>query len=212
MTSYATFRSLIYGDEDDIGETFKRMAEVLRDSGEHAQIQFRIVGAQRVIWSLNLEEDSCTTTPIRVERPNLEVVTTPETWWQIAEGSVSPISAVLDGSMRIRGDVQLGRRLVKLLSSSEGSIEVATEVNITGVIESLRMMQGGFCVSVTGRSENFVLFPSISDASADGLIYRSMQVSLMREAFARSLPITITQIEGGDVLPVIIDFQVNRPS
>jgi len=125
MDSYVTLRNLTEHREIDLNATFTRMAEFLEKSGEHARVQFRILkDARRLFWCLELDKDACKVNTNKTDQPGLEIVTRAETWWQIAQGSLSPLEAFLQGKMRIRGDVELGKRLMKQLASSEGRLDI----------------------------------------------------------------------------------------
>lgn len=125
MTSYVTLRKLTEPTERDIDRTFGRMAELLRESGESGRVHFRIVDAQaRLSWSLDLNREVCHARAEAIEHPDLEVVTRRETWWQMAEGSLSPLDAIFQGKLAVRGDVELGKRLLKKLASSEGEVDI----------------------------------------------------------------------------------------
>lgn len=49
------------------------------------------------------------------ERPNLEIITTPEVWGDILSGKLSPIEAFGRGRLRVRGDIVLARRIARAL-------------------------------------------------------------------------------------------------
>jgi putative sterol carrier protein len=125
MSTYATFRTLTGPQEQDLADTFQQMAAQLSDSGESAQVQFRILdGDERRYYCLSLDRYGCKASSDRAEEPALEVVTRSETWRQIAAGSLSPLDAFIQGKMRIRGDVELGKRLLRQLAGSEGQVDI----------------------------------------------------------------------------------------
>ncbi len=49
-----------------------------------------------------------------------EVITSPETWLAIAEGTLAPLDAFTGGRMRVRGDTGLGRRVMTYLAAGAG--------------------------------------------------------------------------------------------
>lgn len=121
MASYATLRKLTEPTESDVGKTFQRMAELLKESGEAARVQFRILnGEEQLSWAVELEPKVARVRAEAVEHPNLEVITSSQTWWQIADGAMSPVDAIFQGKLRIRGDVELAKRLLNALATSEG--------------------------------------------------------------------------------------------
>jgi putative sterol carrier protein len=122
--SLPKFRSLTERrKKNDLGHTFQRMAEFLGGTEERGWVQFRIRnGEERRYWCLELGPEGAKAHSKRTTSPDFEVVTPAGTWWQIAEGSISPLEALGQGKMRIRGDVRLGRLILRRLASQEGSL------------------------------------------------------------------------------------------
>jgi putative sterol carrier protein len=122
---YVTVRSLLGRKKGDVGETFERMAEMLKKSADNGSIQFRIVDKdQHRYWNLRLDAQGCSVHVERLNKPDLEIITKVETWLQMAGGKLSPLIAFARGKMRIRGDEKLGKRLLKQLASSEGKTDI----------------------------------------------------------------------------------------
>lgn len=122
---YVTVRSLLGRKKGDVGETFERLAEMLKQSADNGSIQFRIVDKdQPRHWNLRLDAQGCSVRAEKVNKPDLEIITQAETWLQIAGGKLSPLIAFARRKMRIRGDEKLGKRLLKQLASSEGKTDI----------------------------------------------------------------------------------------
>ncbi len=122
---YVTIRSLLGRKKADVEGTFERLAELLKDSADKGSIQFRIVDKEQPrFWNLRLEAQGCTVHLDRIDKPNLEIITTADTWLQIAGGKLSPLIAFACRKMRIRGDEKLGKRLLKQLASSAGRTDI----------------------------------------------------------------------------------------
>jgi putative sterol carrier protein len=118
--SYFTLRKLRAPIERDLGATFQRMAELLERSEEPARVQFRILdGEKQLYWWLELGSTACRSHAEKDERPDFEIITKAETWWQIAEGLLAPLRAFTQGKMRVRGDIELGKRILQRLASPE---------------------------------------------------------------------------------------------
>jgi putative sterol carrier protein len=101
------------------------MAGQLGDSGEQADVQFRILdGDERRYYCLSIDCCGCQASSDRAEDPALEIVTRAETWWQIVGGDLSPLDAFIQGKLRVRGDVDLGKRLLRQLAGSEGKVDI----------------------------------------------------------------------------------------
>jgi putative sterol carrier protein len=57
------------------------------------------------------------------DRPDFEIIAKEEFWWQIAEGSLAPLRAFCESKMGLRGDIQLGERLLMQLAAQKGRSE-----------------------------------------------------------------------------------------
>jgi hypothetical protein len=106
------------GEEGDLGRTFERLGELVGGSEVRARVHFRILegdGETIRSWSLELGPDGYSVTTEPAHRPDLEVLVTEEAWRRLAEGTVSPLEAFGLGGMRVRGNIRVARRLVRLL-------------------------------------------------------------------------------------------------
>jgi SCP-2 sterol transfer family len=106
--------------EDDLGRTFERLGEIVGGSKLRARVHFRVVEGEGKSerarsWSLELGPDACSVSAERTHRPDLEVLVTEATWRRLAEGAISPLEALGQGGLRVRGSVRLARQLVWLL-------------------------------------------------------------------------------------------------
>jgi putative sterol carrier protein len=108
-----------------IDDTFRELSNALAASDEGARVQITVRrGAEPRSWSLDLEKHAATPTPKRGPKPDLEIVVQESTWWEIAEGRLSPPDAFRMGRLRIRGDANLGMRLYKVVAGEDGSTEL----------------------------------------------------------------------------------------
>lgn len=83
MDSYVKLHSLTERREQNLGDTFQRMAERLGKTGEHALLQIRILsGAKHLYWCLELDEYGTRVKAEKVDHPDFEIVT------QAASGSM----------------------------------------------------------------------------------------------------------------------------
>jgi putative sterol carrier protein len=119
QATFVRIKPLVGPDRDELQATFSRMAELLADAGESGELQFRIVGAEQRCYSVALGQAHT-----KAERPSLEIVTRAQTWWEIAAGSVSPLQAMIDGKLRVRGDMELGERLLQHLAAAPGRTSI----------------------------------------------------------------------------------------
>jgi putative sterol carrier protein len=111
---YAKLKRLVEPGEKDLDTAFARLAEMLQSSGEVAEAQFDIVrGRSRQQWTLALEPKGAVASSRAARRPDLRVMVTADTARQILDGELSPLDAFLSGNLRIRGDTELAKRLLK---------------------------------------------------------------------------------------------------
>jgi SCP-2 sterol transfer family len=114
------FPRLTDSEKSDLGRTFERFGELIGGSEVRARVQFGVLqgdgeGETVRSWSLELGPDACAVSAERVHRPDVEVLVAEETWRRLADGTLAPLEAFGRGEMRVRGDIQLARRLVQLL-------------------------------------------------------------------------------------------------
>ncbi|WP_158711061.1 SCP2 sterol-binding domain-containing protein [Streptomyces albus] len=141
MTAYARIRPLTAARQPDVGQTFHRLADLLSDSGEQATIRFTLLapagdggkggagpgggdrgGGGDRRWTLapakrkyRVVEGGATPGP-----PDIELITREATWWEIAEGRLSPLDAFAEGRLRVLGDAALAARLLRKASGDTG--------------------------------------------------------------------------------------------
>jgi hypothetical protein len=115
MAAYAKLRPLTEPREESLDQTFHRLAYSLRNSGKTATVQCTIlVGDAPRRWTLDLLGSDSRLQREPVQRPDLEIITRDTTWWEIAEGRLSPLEAFRQGRLRILGDTELGSHLLEL--------------------------------------------------------------------------------------------------
>ncbi len=127
MVKYAKLRRLMEPRAEDLDQTFQRLAYSLQNSGKTATVQCTILGGDKPRhWSLELRGRECRVgDPVKV--PDLEIITKDATWWEIAEGKLSPLDAFREGRLRILGDTQLGSHLLKLAAEGGGAVAICGE-------------------------------------------------------------------------------------
>ena len=119
MSAYFTLKNLTdHPDRRDLGTVFDRISGRVTGSGEGTQrAQFRIAnGEEQSCWSFELGPGTCKLHNEGVDRPDFEIITDPETWWQIAEGKLAPLRAFVGGKLRLRGDVELCETFLRQLA------------------------------------------------------------------------------------------------
>lgn len=126
MRGYALVRSLTEAG-GDAEQAVKRFATAAGGAGESGTMRLSLGGPEegdaRREWVVSLDEGEAEERPDRSLRSAIEVVTAPETFQRMAAGSYSPVQAFLDGLLRVRGDVGLGKRILRHLAGPEGRVD-----------------------------------------------------------------------------------------
>jgi len=125
MATYARVRRLTKQRDADIAQTFRRLAELLRDSGSTATLRCTILVADKSrSWTFELRGRDCRLHSDVAKVPDLEIITREATWREIADGRLSPLEAFTQGRMRILGDTALGSRLLRHVAESGGATSI----------------------------------------------------------------------------------------
>ena len=128
MRAYAKLRRLTQRREEDLGETFTRLGDALRNSGRSGRVQCTILGpGEPRRWTLEVGERESRVKGEGTNAPDLEIITRETTWWDIADGSLSPLDAFRSGKLRILGDTNLGSHLLKLAGDGKGAASICRE-------------------------------------------------------------------------------------
>ena len=127
LESYAKIHNFLgekTSDFPDLEKAFNRVAEHLKDTNERGHVQIEIgMKEGKQSWFLNLHEKGCEIKKGTTKAPNFEILVKSGTLTKIAEGKISPISAMAKGEMRVRGDLEFGKRFYKLLAADDGRID-----------------------------------------------------------------------------------------
>lgn len=114
MKTFARLQRLTEPRGEHLEATFHRLSELLQDAVKEATVQVRILSEQSPRhWVIELKERSARVHTNALKRPDLEIVTREATWWEIADGRLSPLEAFRLGRLRLLGDTELGSLLLK---------------------------------------------------------------------------------------------------
>ena len=106
----------------DVAKTLERLGELLAPSRLHATLQLQLVhdnvGDKTSSVRLILEGEKTRTSSERADDFDVEIITTPETWWEIATGKLAPHDAFLTGRMRVRGNTRMAQNMLKQAAAS----------------------------------------------------------------------------------------------
>lgn len=128
MARYAKLRCLTEPREQHLDQTFQRLAQCLRNSGKTGTLQCTILAGEAARhWTLQLRGEECRLQSKPVKAPDLQIITGEATWWEIAEGKLSPLEAFGQGRLRILGDTELGSHLLQLAADGGGAVAICRE-------------------------------------------------------------------------------------
>lgn len=111
------FPMLFEENRKSLDESFKKMAALIGIFPRPVSIQFEIHKKQRTThWCLELSSKNTELSKERQEKPNLEIITSEESYQRIAMGESSLFEAYLTGDLRVRGDIELARLIARRIS------------------------------------------------------------------------------------------------
>lgn len=128
MDSYVRLQKLTEPSRPELASTFQRIAEILSKTknGRPLQLQFSILdrdSEELTPWSVAITKEGGTVAQKAAERPDVEIITAAETWWQIANGRLSPLEAFTTGRLRVRGNIERAKRVFLVdLAASPGKL------------------------------------------------------------------------------------------
>jgi SCP-2 sterol transfer family protein len=112
---------LIDAQTADVSRSISRFGELLGTRQKQpVSLGFHIIGDTARSWLLQIGPQGSSVSEETAEngnsvKPDIEVVTSEKTWRRIAEGTISPMSAMIAGQLRFRGNVVLASHVVQEL-------------------------------------------------------------------------------------------------
>jgi putative sterol carrier protein len=118
MNAYFTLRKLTGPSGNDVSTTFNRMAELLKGTEDEGKFQFQITTDDKPsYYVVEVNKKTSLVKTVKNDKPDFEIITDADTWWQIADGALSPLRAFLEHKIRVRGNLPLGKKILMSLSS-----------------------------------------------------------------------------------------------
>jgi len=116
MDSYVRLQKLTEPTRPELATTFQRVAEILSKTrnGRPLELQFSILNndsEEPTPWSVAVSKKGGAVAQKTTERPDVEIITSADTWWEIAEGRLSPLEAFITGRLRVRGNIERAKRV-----------------------------------------------------------------------------------------------------
>ena len=125
MITYMKLRNYAGSGKWDPQRVLQNMAKSLDKSEDTGQVQLRIIDKKvSVCGALKLTKKGAEVSADIVDNPDLEIITDDQTARAIVKGTRSPVQAFLEGKMRVRGDRELGKRILQALGSGKGAVDI----------------------------------------------------------------------------------------
>jgi putative sterol carrier protein len=122
---FARLKDLTGGGQAGLPEIFSNMAALLADAGIDLGMEFHICVDQAFqVFSLHVAGGTSQAETGPRPDADLVLITSQETWQEIASGSLSPFDALGAGRLRLRGDTHLAVRALKHLAGTPGRTEI----------------------------------------------------------------------------------------
>jgi hypothetical protein len=140
MVSYpgTKLRKLVNSDDEPIEDIVIRAAHELSGLGEEAIIELRLIGGENsssvARFTVRLSHEGASLLARHVQNPAFLAITTDETFREMVDGSYSPFSARLDGKLNVRGNVELGRKVLGSLAGSADQAPLRTPEGTQGLV------------------------------------------------------------------------------
>ncbi|HEX4206389.1 MAG TPA: SCP2 sterol-binding domain-containing protein [Ktedonobacteraceae bacterium] len=97
-----------------VEETFEAMQHLFNPaaaSGVNKTVQWNISGNEAGVWAVKIANQAYELIKGGVEKPDLTMSMSDETWIAIAEGKLDPVNAFMSGKVKTQGDVMLAMRI-----------------------------------------------------------------------------------------------------
>ena len=111
--SYFTLKKLGGSKFKNPKSSLQKMTNLLKSTSEPGRFQFQILkGEKASVFHIEVEGKSSKLYDEKTDRPTFEIITSEETWLEIAGGKLSPLKAFVQNKMRVRGNVEAGQRFL----------------------------------------------------------------------------------------------------
>jgi hypothetical protein len=108
------------GAQDDPAKGLEKLAQALRDYGHPVRLNVRLVtgqdGENVEHWEVQAGARNAKARQKEPKDADVIVVMRPETWTQIAQGQLAPYEALYAGKLRVGGDLEAAKAIIRHLS------------------------------------------------------------------------------------------------
>ena len=119
--SYIRLRDLGMKAGESVKDVIQRNLSQLRGLNEKAVVQLRITGLDKQTperYSIALTPSGASLQTQDFPKPTLAAILSSDTFTRIANGSYSPVQAYVDGKLKLIGNVDVGKRLIRHMAGS----------------------------------------------------------------------------------------------
>ena len=121
---FARLRSLA-GPQDDAAKSVEQLAKALSGLDEPVRLHIRLVsgadGETVEHWEVPAGSKGGKAKKAKPKNADVVVAMRPETWAQIAQGQLAPYEALYSGRLRVGGDLEKAKAIVKHLTDPSAS-------------------------------------------------------------------------------------------
>jgi SCP-2 sterol transfer family protein len=111
--------------QDDVASSLKHFSKALTGLGKPVRLHIRLVsganGEKVEHWEVHGGSKSGKAKKGKPKDADMVVVMRPETWAQIAGGMLAPYEALYTGKLRVGGDLEVAKAIVKHLTDPAAS-------------------------------------------------------------------------------------------
>ena len=115
---FAPLKPLSRGASMSLPDSLTALTAALANFGTKARIHLRLVNKHDAFdhWDVEVGAPKGVVRQRQPKTADVHVVMKSDTWTQIAQGHLSPFDALFAGKLRVGGDVELAKNLVRHLS------------------------------------------------------------------------------------------------
>jgi putative sterol carrier protein len=131
LSRFAVVKDLTESGQASPADTLKRLRKLLEPSKIHGTLQLQILeggsAKKASAFSVALGTAKTKSNAKATLKRTVELITTPETWMEIASGRLAPHDAYLSGRLRVRGSASLAQTMLKHVAGSDGTTSICGE-------------------------------------------------------------------------------------
>ena len=209
--SFARLRTLAR-PQDDAAKGINQLSKALSGLGKQVRLHIGLVSgpdAARVQhWDVQGGAKSGKVKRGKPKEADVVVVMRPETWAEIAQGQLAPYEALYSGKLRVGGDFEMAKAIVKhLMAETIGKItNIKVMSFLPGTVNAFDIANISVRETSTGQTWLFHLWQSRDDDTPVHRVVESQRLALVRDAAFRKLTVHVfAQPDSGFVDGIQVD-------